>query len=553
MLKEIYSPMFKEHGKNGTTRPAIKFHEGLNVILGEQNGYNSIGKSTALLAIDFAFGGNSYLSSTGLKRQYVADHFIFSTFEFDGKEYRFGRSTDDPDTIHICEKGYKLSKETWEKTKFVDWLKDMYHLDFPGLSFRDVLSSFFRIYGKDNLDERHPLTGVRGDSMEKSIHRLVVLFNRYGDVEQLQKKLNDQKEKLSVFKKARSYQYIPNMVGGNKQYEANLAEIDRLQQELDTLQSGQEETRSNEDIEKGKQKSALQDAIFHIEEQIAEKQRRLRLINTSIEYGLYPTEADLNSLQEFFPGVNVKKIYEVENYHKKLATILDGQFNDEKKSVEEEIDALKAQADALREQMNELGIVGNFSKEFLDKHSELKGRIDLLKRQNDAYLTEKDLQDVKKRANDNLQREIHGILGDIEHKIDDHMQKDNDRIFSSHPTPPVLQLNAYNSYSFETPGDGGAGTNYRGLILYDVAVLALTNLPAIAHDTNLYGDVWSKSIDEIIKIYTETKKQIFIAFDKQANYTPETQKIVDDNAVLRLSSDGMELYGWSWNKEEPQE
>lgn len=43
----------------------------------------------------------------------------------------------------------------------------------------------------------------------------------------------------------------------------------------------------------------------------------------SLEYGLYPTEADLSGLQEYFPGVNIRKLYEVEKYHKKLAAILE--------------------------------------------------------------------------------------------------------------------------------------------------------------------------------------------------------------------------------------
>lgn len=35
-----------------------------------------------------------------------------------------------------------------------------------------------------------------------------------------------------------------------------------------------------------------------------------------LSYGLYPTEADLSGLQEFFPKVNLWKLYEVEGYHK---------------------------------------------------------------------------------------------------------------------------------------------------------------------------------------------------------------------------------------------
>jgi predicted ATP-dependent endonuclease of OLD family len=57
MLEEIYSPVFKI-GKE--TRAPIHFEEGLNVVLGDDLPDNSIGKSSFLLAIDFAYGGITY-------------------------------------------------------------------------------------------------------------------------------------------------------------------------------------------------------------------------------------------------------------------------------------------------------------------------------------------------------------------------------------------------------------------------------------------------------------------------------------------------------------
>jgi uncharacterized protein YydD (DUF2326 family) len=78
------SRMFMEKGE---VRPPIVFKEGLNVVLGKEDGTNSIGKSSALLAIDFVFGGNTYLASDGVK--HIGDHTIFFTFKFDCKEYYF--------------------------------------------------------------------------------------------------------------------------------------------------------------------------------------------------------------------------------------------------------------------------------------------------------------------------------------------------------------------------------------------------------------------------------------------------------------------------------
>lgn len=66
MLVEMRSPVFKEKGKE---RPPIRFKEGLNVVLGKEDGAMSIGKSSSLLAIDFVFDGSTYVKSDGVKHE----------------------------------------------------------------------------------------------------------------------------------------------------------------------------------------------------------------------------------------------------------------------------------------------------------------------------------------------------------------------------------------------------------------------------------------------------------------------------------------------------
>ena len=80
MLKEIRCDKFKS---NGRSRPPIVFNDGLNVILGSKNGDNSIGKSTFLMIIDYAFGGNSYGNSSVIKE--INEHII--QFEFISKPH----------------------------------------------------------------------------------------------------------------------------------------------------------------------------------------------------------------------------------------------------------------------------------------------------------------------------------------------------------------------------------------------------------------------------------------------------------------------------------
>ena len=547
MLIEMTSPVFKVKGKE---RPPIRFKEGLNVVLGKEDGENSIGKSSAMLAIDFAFGGNTYLDSDGVK--HIGNHTIFFAFSFNGKPYYFARNTASPDDIHVCSEEYQLTGDVWTKHEFANWLKEKYHIDFAGLSFRETMSSFFRIYGKENTDERRPLKGLPGESMQKSIDILVKLFDRYKDVEVFNGRLEEQKKKLAAYREARKYRFVPDLVGGKAQYNENAAQIRSLQIELDNLTEEQVEDQKDVDIEKSRIKSQLQASKLRLETEMQSKQRRLSLLNMSLEYGLYPTEADLSALQEFFPEVNIRKLYEVEKYHQKLAAILDEQFTSERQLVDEKIANLQEQIKELQAQISQLGFVGNLSKEFLDKHSEIKGRIDALKAQNEAYLTLTDLQDARKKADEMLKRSIEDILADIERSINDKMKEFNDSLFTESRKAPHLHFNEYNSYRFETPDDTGTGSNYKGMVVYDLAVLYLTDLPAIAHDSLILKNIGDGAVDGIMKIYTQSKKQVFIAFDKQAAYMPDTQRVLADNTVLKLSDDNCELYGESWNKEVSQ-
>ncbi|HEM3692079.1 TPA: DUF2326 domain-containing protein [Streptococcus suis] len=133
------------------------------------------------------------------------------------------------------------------------------------------------------------------------------------------------------------------------------------------------------------------------------------------------------------------------------------------------------------------------------------------------------------------------------------MREFNNIIYPDISKSPQLNLKAHNSYSFHTPDDDSTGTKFKRMILYDLAILYLTNLPAIAHDSLLLSNISYQATEALLKLYDQSKllnKQVFLAFDKASSYSPETNQLLSENTVLRLSSDGNELYGISWNKGE---
>jgi hypothetical protein len=89
MLIEIRSRMFRAE--------AVRFHAGLNVVLGDANATNSIGKSTLLMVIDFAFGGKDLLRHNRDVVSELGHHDYFFSFKFDQDVYRFRRGTYEDD------------------------------------------------------------------------------------------------------------------------------------------------------------------------------------------------------------------------------------------------------------------------------------------------------------------------------------------------------------------------------------------------------------------------------------------------------------------------
>ena len=89
MLKEIICDKFKQK--------RVEFHRGLNVVLGDDQGSNSIGKSTFLMIIDFVYGGKDYITKSEDIQENVGIHTIKFCFVFDEKYYYFSR-----DTVNTC-------------------------------------------------------------------------------------------------------------------------------------------------------------------------------------------------------------------------------------------------------------------------------------------------------------------------------------------------------------------------------------------------------------------------------------------------------------------
>lgn len=121
----------------------------------------------------------------------------------------------------------------------------------------------------------------------------------------------------------------------------------------------------------------------------------------------------------------------------------------------------------------------------------------------------------------------------------------NDNIYKGSYNAPVLEFTD-NGYIFFTPDDTGAGIAYKGLVVYDLAVLGLTKLPILVHDSVVLKQISDDAIERIIELYSSCGKQVIITLDKQDSYSEKTGELLSESAVLNLGNNGKELFGRSW-------
>lgn len=226
MLKMISCNKFISYGK---TRDPIIFHKGLNTILGGANANNSIGKSTMLLVIDFVFGGYEYLNSDAIN--HVGVHEIHFMFEF-SKKYYFSRDTANKSTVYKTDENFNHLEEI-SVEDFRKFLKEQYNLDFYLGSFRDAVGRYFRIYGKENHNEKDPLKAAPNEPTKNAIKALEKLYDSFRTLEEYQKAIDDLKAKIKASEDAKKQDVISyGSIKNKKQYKENLKKLESLDEDL---------------------------------------------------------------------------------------------------------------------------------------------------------------------------------------------------------------------------------------------------------------------------------------------------------------------------------
>ncbi len=540
MLKEVYCELFKS---TAGPRGRIQFHQGLNTVLGGEAADNSIGKSTFLLILDYCFGGETYGKAN--VKNYVGDHTICFAFHFRDGDHYYSRTVSDSKHVNRCNSEYQPVGDPIDLKAFRQELFDGYEIALEDITFRDMVGRFFRISGKGNDEIENPLH-YKSPKGEQAVTAMEKLFGMYQFVGALKKRLKEADEKKKTYNKARRLKLVPSAIKTDKQYAKNIARIDELQVELAGLTKDTDSDLLEKELQRKTEEAEAASRLRGMKRQYGRLASQYRVVTKNRDDAFVTTEDNLQTLASYFPTVNIKRIEEVEAFHRKLHGILDSELSDEAQSLQVLMQAATQEIQKLEAELVELGIPIQVPKPFLEKYSELQREISALESQNEAFeQTEQFKADVEAVEKD-LDVAESQVLRDIEDMLNAQMVRYNDRVYEVRREAPTIKFESKAKYDFHTPRDDGKGTAFKSLIVLDLSILKLTELPAIAHDSSIFKNIGDLPIDGIMDIYLESKKQIFIAFDKEGAYTKKVADAVTDTAVIKLGENGDQLFGWTW-------
>ncbi|CDN30491.1 hypothetical protein BN938_0386 [Mucinivorans hirudinis] len=534
MLNEIICDKFKQQ--------KISLNAGLNVVMGDSNASNSIGKSSLLMIVDFIYGGETYSKSIDIINN-VLHHEIKFCFKFGDVMYYYSRKTDESQTIFICNDQYEHINHI-DLDEYKNRLSEYYSINLPYISFREIVNTYSRIYGKENLDEIYPLKSFDGDTKGKGVDRLIKLFGLYDSIEQLNSVFASSKDKYDTFVRAENLDILPKI--NKTEYRNNSGLLQKLRTEEEQYLKMISTNSTDLETENLEQLTSLR---FELNSKRRIKRKMKTTYDMLSENYLNQTkgvsEEELLALIQFFPAANIKPIEKINEFHKNITKIVDSEITKQIAAIESNLETIDDEiqqillliADISGEKAPSIAAINNLMN--------IRDQINSISTTNNSFKTKETLDSQKKEAQENLKEMKMITVCDIETKLNQTMSNINDFIYSAKKQSPQISLKE-NSYVFRTVNDTGTGTAYKNLIVLDLSVFKLTQLPILIHDSLLFKNVSYDAIDKIIECYTQMSKQVFIAFDGQKNYSEQTQSLLKQHTVITLGPDENSLFGKSW-------
>lgn len=511
--------------------------------MGDDDAKNSIGKSTALMVIDFAQGGNSFLKDEAGAIKALGHHHYNFSFVFAGQPYFFSRSTDASDVVYVCDNDYsrlsELPVEDYRRT-----LKELYGLASLESSFRSIVSPFTRIWRKGGLEPDQPFISAPKEPSGIAINRLIDLFDRSAAIATEKKVIDGQKERKKLIAGSMNAKIIPNI--NKSQYVANTKTITENTVQIEQLKQGFSGALNAYEALFDKSLRCMQQRKNELTNLRSELQSKVKRLQREIS-GITPRlAANIALVAEYFPTVDVERLEQVEAFHQKIGSIVKKELKDELAAAQLEESAVTSEIMSLEQQIQTALKSKGMPDDLFKRIFDLKEITDKAAEENKYFEQKAQLEKAIKISGHRLDEIYAKIFLEIEAKINLKLKAFNKVVYGPARNSSELRIKSSNSYSFTSPEDTGTGKSYAGLVGFDMVMLSLTRLPFVIHDSVVYKNIEVAAIKRILRILAVIKlKQIFLSFDEAKKFGLQTEQLIKKFTVLKLSHNDL-LYNKDW-------
>jgi len=520
---------------------SVSFRAGLNVVLGDDNATNSIGKSMLLMVVDFAFGGGALLShNTDLVTE-LGHHDYFFTFRFEDDTYHFRRGTHEPSVVYVCNERYEPERAI-EEAEYTAFLKQAYQIDLPDLTFRALVGLYLRVWGKDNLSVERPLHVVQAQPARECVDTLIKTFGRYDTVRQLSVDLASAEAKAKALKSATKYAIVPTV--SKRGYTDNRKRITYLENEIADIRANLAKYATNLSAVVNKEVLQLKldkDRLLALRLTLAGRLQRVQ--RNLLEDRIIRSES-FRELTRFFPEINQDRLNRVEEFHSGVAMLLRAELKGAEGELEHQIEGIDEGIRKIDEEMARTLSSVEEPGALVDRVVDVAVALKDAREVNERFESETSLKVDVNRLRGELTEEKEKVLSFVEGLTNDGMRRIVTSVFGEDRKSPRLSLRE-SSYSFEVYDDTGTGTAYASLVVFDLTVFLATKLPVVAHDTVLFKNIENDSVAGLLRVYMETAKQSFIALDEIEKYGAPTAELLRQRSVVRLDDEHV-LYVKDW-------
>lgn len=254
------------------------------------------------------------------------------------------------------------------------------------------------------------------------------LFDLYRFVEELKKRLATAQKKKTTYSSARRLELVPSATRTKTQYQKNESRIRELLEEKAALTQDTDNDLLQMEMQRKNAAADVTTQLKAMRRKHGQLLAQYRVITKNKDEQFVVTEDDLQKLLSFFPDANIRRIEEVESFHRSLSGILDSELSEEAENLQLMIKAVTGEIQRLEKQLVQLGVPLQIPQSFLERYSDIERQIAGLRSQNESYSRIQEFKDDVTEVEKLLADAEEQVLRDIESALNAQMVRYNDFI-----------------------------------------------------------------------------------------------------------------------------